>query len=392
MLSESLGIDPAELRLKNGLRTGEVSIHGWKIGSSGLGECIEKAIRASSWKEKGAQKRFARGIGLACCNHVSGNRAFAREFDGGGGIVRIGREGKALVYHGESDMGQGQKTIFAQIVAEELGIPLDRVEVSTVDTEISPFGLGSFATRGTVFGGNGVKAAAAEAKKQVLESAAGLLECSPSDLEARGGRIFVKGSPAHGLPFQKVVETAVYKRGGAPIVGTGFWVPDTELPDPVTKYGNIAPAYPFACQIAEVEVDTETGQVHLKNYVAAHDVGRAINPQATEGQIEGGVAQGIGWALMENMVTEKGKIINPDFRDYVLPGPLDLPPIQSILVEPVEPNGPFGAKGIGEPALNPSPAAVANAIYNAIGIRMTELPLTPEKILTALKAKEKREE
>ena len=392
MLSESLGMDPAELRLKNGLKTGEVSIHGWKIGSSGLGECIEKAIRASGWKEKREKKRFARGIGLACCNHVSGNRAFAREFDGGGGIVRIGREGKALVYHGESDMGQGQKTTFAQIVAEELGVPLDRVEVAPVDTEISPFGLGSFATRGTVFGGNGVKAAAAEAKKQILESAAGMLECSPSDLEARGGRIFVKGSPSHGLPFQKAVETAVYKRGGAPIVGTGFWVPDTELPDPVTKYGNIAPAYPFACQIAEVEVDTETGQVHLGNYVAAHDVGRAINPQATEGQIEGGVAQGIGWALMENMVTEKGKIINPDFRDYVIPGPLDLPPIQSILVEPVEPNGPFGAKGIGEPALNPSPAAVANAIYDAIGIRMTELPLTPEKILAALKSKEKREE
>jgi len=392
MLSESLGMDPAELRLKNGLRTGEVSIHGWKIGSSGLGECIEKATGASRWREKRDQKRFARGIGLACCNHVSGNRAFAREFDGGGGIVRIGREGKVLVFHGESDMGQGQKTIFAQIVAEELGVPLDRVEVAPVDTDISPFGLGSFATRGTVFGGNGVKAAAAEAKKQILESAAGMLECSPSDLEARGGMIFLKGAPAQGLPFQKVVETAVYKRGGAPIVGAGFWVPDTQLPDPVTKYGNIAPAYPFACQIAEVEVDTETGQVRMKNYVAAHDVGRAINPQATEGQIEGGVAQGIGWALMENMATEKGKIINPNFRDYVLPGPLDLPPIQSILVEPVDPNGPFGAKGIGEPALNPSPAAVANALYNAIGVRMTELPFTPEKILAALKSKEKREE
>ncbi|NWF57560.1 MAG: molybdopterin-dependent oxidoreductase [Syntrophaceae bacterium] len=392
MLSELLGMDPAELRMKNGLRTGEVSIHGWKIGSSGLEECIEKATQAAGWKEKRAPKTHARGIGLACCNHVSGNRAFAREFDGAGGIVRIGREGKVLVYHGESDMGQGQKTVFAQIVAEELGVPLDRVEVAPVDTDFSPFGLGSFATRGTVFGGNGVKAAAAEAKKQILEYAAGMLECSPSDLEARGGMICLKGLPTQGLPFQKVVETAVYKRGGAPIVGAGFWLPDTEIPDPVTKYGNIAPAYPFACQIAEVEVDTETGQVHMKNYVAAHDVGRAINPRATEGQVEGGVAQGIGWALMENMATEKGKIINPNFRDYVLPGPLDLPPIQSILVEPVEPNGPFGAKGIGEPALNPSPAAVANALYNAIGVRMTELPFTPEKILAALKAKKKREE
>jgi CO/xanthine dehydrogenase Mo-binding subunit len=388
MLAHSLGMDPAELRLRNGLQTGEVSLHGWKIGSSGLGECVEKAVRASGWKEKRSGKRAFRGIGLACCNHVSGNRAFAREFDGGAGIVRIGREGKVLVCHGESDMGQGQRTAFAQIAAEELGVPLDRIEVAPVDTDTGPFGLGSFATRGTVFGGNGVKAAAAEARKQILHYAAQMLECSPGDLDIREGRILVKGSPGQTLSFQKVAETALYRRGGAPIVAVGFWVPETEIPDPVTKYGNIAPAYPFACQIAEVEVDPETGQVHLKNYTAAHDVGRAINPLATEGQIEGGVAQGIGWALMENMAVEKGRILNPNFRDYVIPGPLDLPPIRSILVEPGEPNGPFGAKGIGEPALNPSPAAVANAIYDAIGVRLTELPFTPEKILNALRERD----
>jgi CO/xanthine dehydrogenase Mo-binding subunit len=388
MIAEAIGMDPAELRIKNGLKTGEVSIHGWKIGSSGLTECIRKATEASGWREKRAQKRSARGIGLACCNHVSGNRAFAREFDGGAGIVRVGREGKVLVYHGESDMGQGQRTIFAQIVAEELGVPLDRVEVARVDTDISPFGMGSFATRGTVFGGNGVKAAAADARRQVFELAAEMLEANPVDLEAKEGKIFVKGAPEKNIPFQKVAENGLYKRGGAPIVGTGFWVPDTVLPDPVTKYGNISPAYPFACQIAEVEVDTETGEVKLLNYVAAHDVGRAINPQTTEGQIQGGVAQGIGWALMENMVTERGRVINPNFRDYVIPGPLDLPPIKPILVEPIDPNGPFGAKGIGEPALNPVPAAVANAIYNAIGVRITELPISPEKILKGLKARD----
>jgi len=387
MIAEAIGMDPAELRIKNGLKTGEVSVHGWKIGSCGLEECVRKAAKASGWEEKRAQKRFARGIGLACCNHVSGNRAFAREFDGGAGIVRIGREGKVLVYHGESDMGQGQRTIFAQIVAEELGLSLDQIEVARVDTDVSPFGMGSFATRGTVFGGNGVKAAATEAKRQIFEIAAEMLEANPSDLEAREGKVYVKGSPEKNVPFQKVAETGLYKRGGAPIVGTGFWVPDTVIPDPVTKYGNISPAYPYGCQIAEVEVDTETGHVHLINYVAAHDVGRAINPQTTEGQIQGGVAQGLGWALMENMVTEKGKIMNPNFRDYVIPGPLDLPPIQPILVEPVEPNGPFGAKGIGEPALNPVPAAVANAIYNAVGVRITDLPFTPEKILRALKAR-----
>jgi len=391
MIAETLSIDPAELRIKNGIQTGETSIHGWKIGSSGLSECVRRATEASGWKEKRRQKQFARGIGLACCNHVSGNRAFAREFDGGAGIVRIGREGKVLVYHGESDMGQGQNTVFAQIVAEELGVSLEQIEVARVDTDVSPFGLGSFATRGTVFGGNGVKAAAADAKRQVFELAAEMLEANPADLEAREGKIYVSGSPDKNIPFLKVAENSLYKRGGAPIIGTGFWVPDTVLPDPVTKYGNISPAYPFACQIAEVEVDTETGQVRVINYTAAHDVGRAINPQTTEGQIQGGVAQGVGWTLMENMVIEQGRILNPNFRDYVIPGPLDLPPIKSILVEPVDPKGPFGAKGIGEPALNPAPAAVANAIYNAIGVRITELPITPEKVLQALRRKNEDE-
>jgi len=387
MIAEAIGMDPAELRIKNGLKTGEISIHGWNIESSGLEECVKKATERSQWKEKRATKRFAHGIGLACCNHVSGNRAFAREFDGGAGIVRIGREGKVLVYHGESNAGQGQRTIFAQIVAEELGIPLELVEVARVDTDVSPFGMGSFGSRGTVFGGNGVKAAAADAKRQIFELAAELLKADPSLLGAKDGKIFVIGSPDKYIPFQKLAETALFKRAGAPIVGTGFWAPDTVPPDPETKYGNISPAYPFACHIAEVQVDTETGQVHLINFVAAHDVGRAINPQATEGQIQGGVAMGIGWALTENMVVEKGKLLNPNFLDYVIPGPLDLPPIEPILVEPIDPNGPFGAKGIGEPALNPAAAAVANAIYDATGVRINELPITPEKILISLKAK-----
>jgi CO/xanthine dehydrogenase Mo-binding subunit len=177
---------------------------------------------------------------------------------------------------------------------------------------------------------------------------------------------------------------ATSQRGGAPVVGVGFYRPPTELPDPETKYGNISPAYPFACHIAEVEVDPETGQVAVVKYVAAHDVGRAINPMATEGQIHGGVAQGLGWTLMEDMAMDKGRILNPDFLDYVIPGVLDLPDIKSILVEPIDPEGPYGAKGIGEPALNPVMSAITNAIYNATGIRIKELPATPEKLLAAL--------
>ncbi|MEJ2170716.1 MAG: molybdopterin-dependent oxidoreductase, partial [Desulfobacterales bacterium] len=328
-----------------------------------------------------------KGIGLSCCNHVSGNRPFAREFDGGAGIVRVGRDGRVTVYHGESDMGQGQKTIFAQIAAERLGIPLAMVQVAEVDTDISPFGLGSFATRGTLMGGNGVLAAAADAFGQLAEIAAEILEARVEDIVCRNGSFFVGGAPEKSLPFQEVAARAAFARHGAPVVGTGFYDPQTVLPDPETKYGNISPAYPFACQIAEVQVDPGTGQVSVINFVAAHDVGRAINPMATEGQIRGGVTQGLGWTLLENMAYENGKLINPDFVDYIVPSALDVPEIQPILVEPIEPNGPYGAKGIGEPALNPTMAAITNAIYNATGIRIKALPVSPEKILAGLKQK-----
>jgi CO/xanthine dehydrogenase Mo-binding subunit len=284
-------------------------------------------------------------------------------------------------------MGQGQKTTFAQIAAERLGIPLEMVHVAEVDTDISPFGLGSFATRGTLMGGNGVLAAAKDAFRQLAEIAAEILEARVEDIECRRGQFFVGGSPEKSLPFKEVAEQATFARHGAPVVGTGFYNPPTELPDPETKYGNISPAYPFACQIAEVEVDPNTGQVTVTNFVAAHDVGRAINPMATEGQIRGGITQGLGWTLMENMAYENGKIINSDFVDYIVPSALDVPDIKPILVEPIEPNGPYGAKGIGEPALNPTMAAITNAIYNATGIRVTELPVSPEKILAELKRK-----
>ncbi len=385
MIADQLNMDPAELRIKNGIGPNETSIHGWKITSSGLKECVTKATAKADWEKTRRQKEPLKGIGLACCNHVSGNRPFAREFDGGAGIVRIGRDGRVTVYHGESDMGQGQKTTFAQIAAERLGVPLEMVHVADVDTDISPFGLGSFATRGTLMGGNGVLAAADEAFKQLAEVAAEMLEADIKDIECRQGRFFVSGTPEKHVPFKEVAEQATFNRHGAPVVATGFWEPPTVLPDPETKYGNISPAYPFACQIAEVEVDPDTGQVTVTNFVGAHDVGRAINPLSTEGQIRGGVAQGLGWTLMENMAYQDGKIINADFVDYIVPSALDVPEIKPILVEPIEPNGPYGAKGIGEPALNPTMAAITNAIYDATGIRVKELPVSPEKLLTELK-------
>ena len=378
-------MDPAEIRLRNGIGSNEISVHGWKIQTSGLRECVSRAVRAARWHEKRHQKKPFRGIGLSCCNHVSGNRAFYKEFDGGAGLVRVGRDGRVTVYHGESDMGQGQKTAFAQIVAERLGIPLETVHAATVDTDISPFGMGSFATRGTVMGGNGVLAAAEDAFTQLAKVASDMLESNPEEIVCRRGRFFVTGPSEKNVSFQEVADQAAIMRGGAPVIGTGIYTPPTVLPDPKTKYGNISPVYPFACQIAEVEIDPDTGQVTVLSFTAAHDVGRAINPLATEGQIQGGVAQGLGWTLMENMVTENGKLVNPDFLDYVIPTARDIPKINPILVEPVDPNGPYGAKGIGEPALNPSMSAITNAIYDATGIRIRELPVFPEEIVEELK-------
>lgn len=388
-LAVRLKIDPAELRIKNGIGPNETSVHGWKIGSSGLRECITKASDAANWHLKKKNKTALKGIGLSCCNHVSGNRPFAREFDGGAGIVRIGKDGRVLVFHGESDMGQGQNTTFAQIVAERLGVTMDMVNVAQVDTDLSPFGLGSFATRGTLMGGNGVLAAAKDAYDQMAEVAAGLLKAPADSIQCRKGVFFIEDDPETSISFREVASQATIQHHGSPIVGTGFYEPPTELPDPETKKGNISPAYPFGCQIAEVEVDPDTGQVSVTNFVAAHDVGRAINPMATEGQIQGGIAQGLGWTLMENMAYNDGKVINADFVDYIVPSCFDIPHIQSILVEPIEPNGPYGAKGIGEPALNPTMAAITNAIYDATGVRIKELPVNPQKLLAEMQRQNK---
>jgi len=390
-LAEGLNMDPAELRLKNASQKGDITPHNWYLGSCGLSDCIKKSVDAADWKTKKTKKadvkneKLARGIGIACCLHVSGNRTFLPFFDGASAYVRINEEGKVIVLPGEVDIGQGSRTVFAIIAANELGIPLDWVEVPTLDTDLNPHGLGTFGDRVTTLGGNAVKAAAVNAREQILAAAAAEMQTTVEDLKIEAGVIYDCSSEKQ-ISFPEAAQIASYQQAGATIIGKGsFMPPGVSMVDPDTKVGNVSCAYPFVTQIAEVEVSRETGQVKVLNIVSAHDLGKTINPLMAEGQVLGAVAQGIGFALTEQMIEDRGIIKNQSFKHYSMPRSVDMPPINSILVESDDPNGPYGAKGLGEPALTAIAPAIANAIYDAVGVRINTLPITPEKILRALK-------
>ncbi len=393
--AERLGIDPVEIRRRNAVPSGYVSVHGWEVASSGHVETLDNAARLSGLLERRSRGTgtgtIRRGMGLASCNHVSGNKAFFPAFDGASSMFRMAEDGKVTVFNGECDMGQGQTTAFAQIAAEALGARLEDITMAEVDSQVSPFGLGTFATRGTTIGGWGIKKGAEAAKELMLQAGAEHLGVEVLALETEGSEVYVKSDPDRRVTFAHLSRDFMFRNGGMPMMAQGQYVPNTVVPDPVTKYGNISPVYVFGTHVAEVEVDTETGEIVVTGYWASHDVGRAINPLLLAGQVEGGVAQGIGWALTEDMVTRDGRVLNPTFLDYRIPGSKDLPRVVSDFVEPIDVNGPFGAKGIGEPALNPVPAAIANAVYDAIGVRFTSLPMSAERVLLALREKAARE-
>jgi CO/xanthine dehydrogenase Mo-binding subunit len=383
MLTRELSLDPLEVRLRNAARTGDVTAHGFKFVSCGFKESLEEVGRMMQYDEVGRNRKQGEGVGFAGTSHVCGNRGFFPLFDGSTAFVRIDEGGHVRVIPGEVDLGQGLLTTFAMIVAEELQVNLDRITVDGGDTELSAFGLGTWGDRGTFIGGNGVRAAAREARKEILNVAAEMLEANELDLDMREERIFVKGVPGNSLGFEDVVAQAVYTQGGSPIMAKGTFIPQSEKADG-TSYGNISGTYAFGAQGCKVRVDRRTGNVEILEFYAAHDVGRAINPMACEGQIEGSVAQGIGYGLLEKVQYKDGIIINPGFLNYRIPTSLDVPEIFTSLVEPVDPVGPFGAKGVAEPSMTPTAACIANAIHDALGVRVKELPMTPEKILKAL--------
>ncbi len=388
-MARQLDLDPLEVHRRNAIERGETSVHGWKIGSTGLAECLAQCADAIGWsgrrsRNDAMQGAKRRGLGLAAAMHVSGNRTIG-DWDGSTVMLKIDEDGRVVLHSSEADMGQGAMTMLSQVVAHELDIPLAHVHVVPPDTDSSPWCIGSLASRVTMAAGNAAIVAARAARDKLLEQAAAMLQAPAGELQCAGGTVHVRATPQRSLTLAEVARARLWRQGGEGIQVIGTWDARTEMFDKKTLMGNIAPAYSFAAQAVEVEVDTETGQVTLIDSFVSDDCGRALNPQAVHGQSNGAAAQAIGWTLYERLQLEDGRIANGNFADYTMATPDALPMLRSGIVESNDPHGPYGAKGASETAILPGPAAIANAVFDAVGVRITDLPITPEKLLAALR-------
>jgi CO/xanthine dehydrogenase Mo-binding subunit len=285
-------------------------------------------------------------------------------------------------------MGQGYNTVAAQCAAEELGVPVDWIELAPVDSRTSILGIGSLASRATLMGGNAVIKAAADVREKLLRAAAAHLNKRPETLALVDGCLMDRTTRSVAAAFKEILPLLTNAQSGQPFVGTGYYDPGTQFADPRTKYGNLSPAYPFGAHVAEVEVDLETAQVKVIHYVAANDVGKAINPLLVKGQLEGGIAQGMGYALSENLILDNGRVVYRTLLDYKIPTFADMPEMEPVIVEAPDPNGPYGAKSVGEAAIDPVAAAICNAVYHAVGVRITRLPVRAETLLAAIQAQQ----
>ena len=383
LAAEKLGIDVVDLLRMNAVVEGDVSPHNHKITSGELRQCIDKAADLIQWKEKRKHKKDGHGLGMGCSIHVNGRRSFG-DWDGSSAIVRINEDGRATIITGEGEIGQGTYTVLRQIAAEELGFLYDDVDITRPDTDVHPHSLGALASRVTYVAGNAVKRAAAEAHKQLMAAASEQFKKPVDELTIINGQIGPKnGAESEFKPVSAVVRANIYKRGGEAIVGVGNWDNPSEFPDH-SRFGNESGAYNFAAQAVEVEVDRGTGQVHLKEISAVVDCGTVIHPAAAQGQVEGAVVQGIGLAMIEHFDWHQGTPTDPQYIDYPLPSADFIPKMHIGFADSYEPSGPFGAKGLGEIGLDAIPAAIANAIADAVGVRIHTLPITAEKIHRAL--------
>ncbi|MBW1934068.1 MAG: xanthine dehydrogenase family protein molybdopterin-binding subunit [Deltaproteobacteria bacterium] len=415
-LAEEAGIDPAELRLINCNKPGELTPMRLKITTCPLDRCIKTVQEKINWKEKRG-KRNGRGIGMASLIHVAGG-ARVYKSDGHGIMVKVDQNGNVDVLESGTDQGQGSPTVISQMVAEALGFRPEDVSITLGDTALCLWDAGTHASRHTFMAGNAAIRACDKAKKQILEMAVEhmpeiveyklkrkerkdpdfqmpdldySLISEPDKLDIKDRYIFPKNQPEH--PYFRMEVSEVLTRGlhvgtgeSKVVVGEAFYDPPTEMLDREMK-GNYSCTYAFGTTAVEVEVDRETGEVKILNLFAAHDVGRAMNPTLVKGQIYGAAYMGVGYGLTEQLQLRNGRVMNPNFRDYKMLTAKDVVPVVPLVIEEPDADGPFGAKGIGEPGLVPTAPAIANAIYDAIGVRITDLPITAEKVLVALKKK-----
>ncbi len=386
MIAEDLGLDPIAIRLKNMRSAGDVLPNGDVLRTYALPECIEKATETIGWKEKwGKQDSRGVGIGLAAYGCGLPYWPFASA-----AIVRLNHDGTATLYCGAVEFGQGSDTAMSQIAAEELGLSLDDIILISNDSELCPLDFSNWLSSGVYVDGEAVRRAAADAKQQLLEDAAQALEIKSEDLEVKGGRVYVREDPSKVMSFAELVRDSIQRQGGNPIIGRGYVkaLPEVEFYPSLSKgTGHWAGAYKFTAITAEVEVDRDTGKVKLVQVVVADDSGFDINPLNVEGQLDSQAVMGQGDVMFEEIIMEEGSTINCTFGDYKLPGAVDAPKLKAISITAPDPRGPYGAKEVGEGARPAVLPAIANAVYDAVGVRINDLPITAEKVFKALKEK-----
>jgi CO/xanthine dehydrogenase Mo-binding subunit len=384
-LADRLGLDRMEIRRRNATRPGDANPQGFAITSCALGECLDAVARDVLKDAPPVVPGWKRGVGYAAMFHVGGGARIYRS-DGCGAIVKLDDFGRVTLITGATEIGQGSETVLAMIVAETLGVPVERVEVVNSDTAVKPWDVGAHASRTTFIAGNAARLAAEKLREQLLEMASAELDEPAPRLAIGGGWVFVTDEPQRRVAYDRVARAGHYRRAGQTLVAEAFYDPPTTMLDKDLR-GNVSATYGFAAQAALVDVDETTGKIEVRRVASAHDVGRALNPLAAEGQIHGGIHMGLGYALSERLVVDAGQILTQTFMDYALLRADDMPELIVRLVESVDAEGPFGAKGLGESGVIPVSAAVANAVHDAIGVRFTELPMTPARVHAALAAR-----
>jgi 4-hydroxybenzoyl-CoA reductase subunit alpha len=378
MVAEDLGIDPIDLRLINAMESGDVIPEVARVSSCGFKESLQKVREISGWDAKRKNKTPGKGLGIGCYSFISGGvfNWFNTQYNFSAVEVRVFDDGTAQLLTMACDIGQGTDTVLRQILAAELGISIDKIRLTAVDTAAVPKAdLGSWGSRVTLMNGNAILDACRKIKdmlKPVLFAHFDLNQIH--DIAFENDEVFVRANPKRRMSFAECVHKALKARRGAPLSARGYYTPRNK--------GLVSPAFSFGAQVAEVSVDPDTGLVTVEKIYTAHDCGVPINKMGVEGQLEGAIQMGLGYALSEQLIMdERGVTLNTSFLDYKVPTAQDMPPSESVEVETYEPEGPFGAKEAGEGLAIPTAPAIAHAVYEATGYRCMDLPITPEKIL-----------